>query len=133
MAPQQSALSRGAGLWTTVVPIAALVALAALWGRDIGGVGLIVALALLGGAVIAAVHHAEVIAERVGEPYGSLVLAVAVTVIEVSLISRLSVLTVTRKRSFFSMVIGCAAIDSAAPVCRFELGHISSGMRMSRT
>ena len=54
-------------------------------------------------------------------------------VIDVPLIRRLSVLTVTRKRSFFSMVIGCAAIDSAAPVCRFELGHISSGMRMSRT
>jgi Ca2+:H+ antiporter len=37
-------------------------------------------------AVLAAVHHAEVIAYRVGEPYGSLILAVAVTVIEVSLI-----------------------------------------------
>jgi Ca2+:H+ antiporter len=36
--------------------------------------------------VLAAVHHAEVIAERVGEPYGTLVLAVAVTVIEVALI-----------------------------------------------
>jgi Ca2+:H+ antiporter len=37
-------------------------------------------------AVIAAVHHAEVVAYRTGEPYGTLVLAVAVTVIEVSLI-----------------------------------------------
>jgi Ca2+:H+ antiporter len=36
--------------------------------------------------VIAAVHHAEVVAHRVGEPFGTLVLAVAVTVIEVSLI-----------------------------------------------
>ena len=33
--------------------------------------------------VVAAVHHAEVVAHRVGEPYGTLVLAVAVTVIEV--------------------------------------------------
>jgi Ca2+:H+ antiporter len=41
---------------------------------------------LLGGAVLAAVHHAEVVAHRVGEPFGSLVLAVAVTVIEVGLI-----------------------------------------------
>ena len=41
---------------------------------------------LLAGAVLAAVHHAEVVAHRVGEPFGSLVLAVAVTVIEVSLI-----------------------------------------------
>jgi Ca2+:H+ antiporter len=38
------------------------------------------------GAVIAAVHHAEVVALRVGEPFGTLVLAVAVTVIEVALI-----------------------------------------------
>ncbi len=38
------------------------------------------------GAVMAAVHHAEVVAHRVGEPFGTLVLAVAVTVIEASLI-----------------------------------------------
>ena len=36
--------------------------------------------------VFAAVFHAEIIAQRVGEPFGTLVLAVAVTVIEVSLI-----------------------------------------------
>ena len=44
------------------------------------------AAAVLLGAVIAAVHHAEVVAHRVGEPFGTLVLAVAVTVIEVALI-----------------------------------------------
>ena len=37
-------------------------------------------------AVIAAVHHAEVIAHRVGEPYGTLVLSISITVIEVALI-----------------------------------------------
>jgi Ca2+:H+ antiporter len=37
-------------------------------------------------SVLAAVHHAEVVAHRVGEPFGSLVLALAVTVIEVALI-----------------------------------------------
>ena len=37
-------------------------------------------------AVVAAVHHAEVIAHRVGEPFGTLVLALAVTVIETALI-----------------------------------------------
>ena len=37
-------------------------------------------------SVLVAVHHAEVIAHRVGEPFGTLVLALAVTVIEVSLI-----------------------------------------------
>src|SRR5689334_1476206 len=45
-----------------------------------------VAAIILFGTVFAAVHHAEVIAHRVGEPFGTLVLAVAVTIIEVALI-----------------------------------------------
>lgn len=46
-------------------------------------------LILIGGlisAVLVAVHHAEVVAHKVGEPYGTLVLAIAVTTIEVALI-----------------------------------------------
>lgn len=38
------------------------------------------------GVVMSAVHHAEVVAHKVGEPFGTLVLAVAITIIEVSLI-----------------------------------------------
>jgi len=38
------------------------------------------------GAVFAAVHHADVIAHRVGEPFGTLILTLAVTIIEVALI-----------------------------------------------
>lgn len=72
--------------WTLVVPLIALVALASSWGRDIGPVVGLLEAVLLGGAVFAAVHHAEVVAHRVGEPFGSLLLAVAVTVIEVALI-----------------------------------------------
>jgi Ca2+:H+ antiporter len=41
---------------------------------------------MLIGGVLSAVHHAEVIAHKTGEPYGSLVLAICVTIIEVSLI-----------------------------------------------
>ena len=37
-------------------------------------------------SVICAVHHAEVIAHKVGEPFGTLVLALSVTIIEVALI-----------------------------------------------
>jgi len=50
--------------------------------------GLVLALAgfILFATVFAAVHHAEVIAHRVGEPFGTLVLALAVTVIETALI-----------------------------------------------
>ena len=47
---------------------------------------LILAGVLLGGSVFAAVHHAEVLALKLGEPFGSILLAVAVTVIEVALI-----------------------------------------------
>lgn len=46
----------------------------------------VLATVALPGAVVAAVHHAEVVAHRVGEPFGTLVLALAVTVIEVALI-----------------------------------------------
>jgi Ca2+:H+ antiporter len=42
--------------------------------------------ATLVGAVIAGVHHAEVVAHRVGEPFGTVVLAIAITVIELALI-----------------------------------------------
>ena len=68
------------------MPIAAIVALAIVWNRPLGwALIVVVALALIA-AVLAAVHHAEVVALRVGEPFGTLILAVAVTVIEVGLI-----------------------------------------------
>jgi Ca2+:H+ antiporter len=44
-------------------------------------------LVILFGTVFAAVHHAEVIAQKIGEPYGTLLLTLAVTVIEVALIA----------------------------------------------
>lgn len=72
--------------WTTVVPLAAVVALAATWGHEPGPALALVEAAFLTGAVLAAVHHAEVVAHRVGEPFGSLVLAAAVTTIELALI-----------------------------------------------
>jgi Ca2+:H+ antiporter len=77
--------------WTTAVPAMALLVLALTWGTTPGTAVLVVVGAFLAGAVLAAVHHAEVVAHRVGEPFGSLVLAVAVTVIEVALIVTLMV------------------------------------------
>jgi Ca2+:H+ antiporter len=70
----------------------------------------------LAGAVLAAVHHAEVVAHRVGEPFGSLVLAVAVTVIEVALIVTLMVSggpeteTLARDTVFAAVMITCNGI-----------------------
>jgi Ca2+:H+ antiporter len=72
--------------WSSILPVLAVAALVAvqflgptLWLHVAGTV-------VLGGAVMAAVHHAEVIAHKLGEPLGTLVLALAVTVIEVALI-----------------------------------------------
>ena len=69
--------------WTVVAPVAAWLILAA----GLMGVGRVPPLLLtagLIGSVLAAVHHAEVVAHRVGEPFGTLLLALAVTVIEVA-------------------------------------------------
>jgi Ca2+:H+ antiporter len=48
-----------------------------------------VMIVIMFGTVFAAVYHAEVIAHRVGEPFGTLILTLAVTVIEVALIASL--------------------------------------------
>ncbi|MGW7411618.1 calcium:proton antiporter [Streptomyces sp. NPDC054863] len=72
--------------WATVVPVLAVVLLGFTWGREMPGPVVALLACFLGGGVLAAVHHAEVVAHRVGEPFGSLVLAVAVTIIEVALI-----------------------------------------------
>lgn len=77
---------RGRLQWSLVVPILALVVLVFAWLRHDHWTILAVVAAVLIGAVLGAVHHAEVVAHKVGEPFGSLILAVAVTVIEVGLI-----------------------------------------------
>jgi Ca2+:H+ antiporter len=77
--------------------------------------GLVFAVALLVvlfGTVFAAVHHAEVIAERIGEPYGTLLLTLAVTIIEVALIATIMlgekpVPTLARDTVFAVMMIVC--------------------------
>ena len=56
------------------------------WLTVLGIIGTALAALFLAGSVMSAVHQAEVVAHRVGEPFGTLVLAVAVTVIEVGLI-----------------------------------------------
>jgi Ca2+:H+ antiporter len=72
--------------WTVAVPPASalLLAVAALLPRHT--ILSLVCVAALVASVIAAVHHAEVVAHRVGEPFGTLVLALAVTAIEVALV-----------------------------------------------
>jgi Ca2+:H+ antiporter len=102
--------------WTTAVPVLALLVLAVTWGRHLPTVLVVVVAVVLIGAVLAAVHHAEVVAHRVGEPYGSLVLAVAVTIIEVALIVTLMVsggddtAALARDTVFAAVMITCNGI-----------------------
>ncbi|MFI8833896.1 calcium:proton antiporter [Streptomyces afghaniensis] len=102
--------------WTTLVPLLAAVLLIFTWGRDLPAVVVALVTLVLAGAVLAAVHHAEVVAHRVGEPFGSLVLAVAVTIIEVALIVTLMAdggdksSTLARDTVFAAVMITCNGI-----------------------
>src|SRR5262245_33857920 len=72
--------------WPLILPLVALgVLLLAFLLPASSAVLIAVGIALLC-AGISAIHHAEVVAHRVGEPFGTLVLALAVTVIETALI-----------------------------------------------
>jgi Ca2+:H+ antiporter len=115
-------------------PLASLVVLIAVWGRTLSGVIAVLVGLILVAAVLSAVHHAEVVAHRVGEPYGSLVLAVAVTVIEVALIVSLMASggakaeTLARDTVFSALMITTAGIVGLSllsatlrrPVVRFN-------------
>lgn len=103
-------------LRTVGVPIVALILLVVVYGRDLPGVVVaLVAVALIA-AVLVAVHHAEVVAHRVGEPFGSLILAVAVTVIEVGLILSITAsggpdtASLARDTVFAAVMITCNGI-----------------------
>ena len=103
--------------WTVVVPFIGALAVALTWAvKDVGSVLAVVVGLLLAASVLAAVHHAEVVAHRVGEPFGSLVLALAVTVIEVALIVTLMVsggpetFSLARDTVFAAVMITCNGI-----------------------
>jgi Ca2+:H+ antiporter len=114
------------------LPPAALVVLALTWGSKPPVVVLVVVGVFLGASVIAAVHHAEVIAHRVGEPFGSLMLAVAVTVIEVGLIVTLMVgdaagnATLARDTVFAAAMITCNGILGLCLLVGAIRGHVVS-------
>jgi len=121
--------------WTTVTPIVAFAVTAYLWPQEPGTTWLVIAGVLLAAAVLAAVHHAEVVALRVGEPFGSLVLAVAVTVIEVALIVTLMVAsdgqaqTLARDTVFAAVMItvnGIVGISLLVAALRHNVVHYRS-------
>ncbi|MGE5394883.1 MAG: calcium:proton antiporter [Candidatus Saccharibacteria bacterium] len=76
--------------WTTSLPILAWI-LYFSGLIDNHAIFQVAATILLIFSVISAVHHSEIIAHRVGEPFGTIILAVAITIIEVSIIVSLMV------------------------------------------
>jgi Ca2+:H+ antiporter len=102
--------------WTKWVPLLGVLVLAATWTSKPPGIVLAFVALFLIGAVLAAVHHAETVAHRVGEPFGALTLAVAVTVIEVGLIVTLMATaetdtsTLARDTVFAAVMITCNGI-----------------------
>lgn len=112
-------------------PVVGLIALLATWGSSPKGVVVVVVAVILAAAVTSAVHHAEVIAHRVGEPFGSLILAVAVTIIEVGLIITLmtsgsgDAATLARDTVFAAVMITVNGIIGLSLLTRTRGGQIA--------
>lgn len=102
--------------WSHVTPLAAAVLLAAAVVLPASGWLTLACAVALTATVLAAVHHAEVIAHRIGEPFGTLVLALAVTVIEVALILSMTLAggpdtaTLARDTIFSTLMIICNGV-----------------------
>src|SRR5262245_49652812 len=73
-------------LWGWLIPVLAMLLFVVALAVGVGTFLAVLCGAALVGAVLVAVHHAEVVAHRLGEPLGTLVLALAVTAIETALI-----------------------------------------------
>lgn len=108
--------------WTTAAPVLAVTALVLLVAFEMPSWVIACTIPLLAAAVLSAVEHADVIGHRTGEPYGSLVLAVAVTVIEVGLIVALmssggdAASTLPRDTVFAAVMICTAGIVGVSMV-----------------
>ncbi|KQT22409.1 ionic transporter y4hA [Chryseobacterium sp. Leaf404] len=96
--------------YTYIFPVLAVI----YYFLNLMGTGVIfdvIAGILLTGSVLSAVHHAEVVAHKVGEPYGTIILALCITIIEVALIVSLMVaggeqaITLARDTVFAAVMI----------------------------
>ncbi|MDT7578488.1 MAG: Ca2+:H+ antiporter [Pseudonocardiales bacterium] len=115
---------------TVGTPIVAILLLVLVWHRTLPPLVVAVVAVALIGAVLVAVHHAEVVAHRVGEPYGSLILAVAVTVIEVGLILSITAsggpqtASLARDTVFAAVMITCNGIVGLSLVVGAVRHHV---------
>jgi Ca2+:H+ antiporter len=76
--------------WTITLPLLACILFFSGYIQN-GALFQVLAGLFLIGSVMSAVHHSEIVAHRVGEPYGTIILAVAITIIEVAVIISLMV------------------------------------------
>lgn len=109
-------LSKATQLSFVGIPLIALASMLIFWSSQPSTVTLVILGLVLAGSVLVAVHHAEVIAHKVGEPFGSLILAAAVTVIEVGMLVTLMIAspqesaTLARDTVFSAIMIICNGI-----------------------
>jgi Ca2+:H+ antiporter len=109
----------GTARWTWILPVLAWIVMLISILLDGGGFVYTAAGVVLLGTVFAAVYHAEMIAHRVGEPFGTLILALAVTVIETALIVSVMVAAPAEKAGlprdtvFAAVMIVCNGIVGA--------------------
>jgi Ca2+:H+ antiporter len=102
--------------WAWIWPALAWLILAVTLLGGGGGVFAAAAAIVLIATVFAAVYHAEVVAHRIGEPFGTIVLAVAVTIIEVALIVSVVIAAPAEKADlardtvFAAVMIACNGI-----------------------
>lgn len=117
-------VARHATKVSVVAPFVGLLLLATTWGSKpsvVASIFLVAAHVIL---VLSSVGHAETIAHRVGEPFGTLVLALVVTVIEVSLIVTLMVVegpgaaTLARDTVFAAIMVVCNGVVGISIVVR---------------
>jgi Ca2+:H+ antiporter len=103
-------------LWTWLFPLLSVISV--ILGFAVGTSTLLVVVCGIAmmGTVIAAVHHAETVAHRVGEPFGTLVLALAVTAIETALILSMvmaggsDMAVLTRDSIYAAVMIICTGV-----------------------
>ncbi|MDR0251326.1 MAG: ionic transporter y4hA [Burkholderiales bacterium] len=102
--------------WTLLVPALTLGVLITALLIDVKLWLVLLCSVALAGAVFVSVHHAEVIAHRVGEPFGTLVLALAITAIEAALILSMMIAggpdmaTLPRDALYSAVMIICTGV-----------------------
>ncbi len=103
-----------------------------------GSTLLLLSVAALLASVVSAVHHAEVVAHRVGEPFGTLILALAVTIIEAALVLSMMLAdgefsaTVARDAIYAAVMIIC---NGVVGLCLLVGGlrHVEQAFRIEGT